>query len=58
MLASIPATMNEFPRGSDILKKHVNECVLSHRSEEVTKCVMCDRNVFSDATNTVCVSRV
>ena len=63
MLKSIPTTMKEYPQvkvieskypqGSEILQKRVNESVLSHRGEEVTKCLMCDGNLYSDAIHTV-----
>ena len=53
MLKSIPTTMKEYPQGSEILQKRVNESVLSHRGEEVTKFLMCDGNLYSDAIHTV-----
>lgn len=53
MLKSIPTTMKEYPQGSEILQTRVNESVLSHRGEEVTKCLMCDGNLYSDAIHTV-----
>lgn len=55
MLASIPATIGDFPRGSEILQNRVNETVLTHRGTETTKCLMCDGNSYSDVINTVFV---